>query len=276
MRPTCLNYRSPKEQTGEYLTPQVTSNGSRSTLGGVYYPESKSTFSRGQRWGHIDHIARRTSYLIGPGCYQVPISTNKGISVVMRPESIIYSDQTNDKDYMYVGNTLVRRDYETRRSVSQARSRRDSLVNQSLNITYDQGGRGSNKSSRAATPVRASYSSQGKRVKTGFERSLEQYSNISNLKTEPIPERGSARREEASPLRTSGYFGHTKSPYLQVHSPISEKKVKTKRPQSSMGKKDLFKENTYKNASVLLRGPVKGKRFDLYLPERPGLKLGKH
>jgi len=73
--------------------------------------------------------------------------------------------------------------------------------------------------------------------------------------------------------RTSGYLARPESPYLQVmySNPPSAtaKKAKTKRPQSSCTKKPVFKENTYKNAGALIRGPVKGKRFDLYLPERP-------
>jgi len=66
--------------------------------------------------------------------------------------------------------------------------------------TIDQAGRTSHKSSRATTPVRVSYSSQGTRQKTGFEATLVKYTNV--MKTEPIPERGgSARRTSSSPLR---------------------------------------------------------------------------
>jgi len=84
MRPTYI-LLNPKEKTGEYTLPLVTNEG-RSLTRSSWYPKSKQTFPKGQRWGYLDEMINRTSFRVGPGAYPYKISTNRGISAVIKKD----------------------------------------------------------------------------------------------------------------------------------------------------------------------------------------------
>jgi len=103
MRPTQLNFRSPKEQTGEFLCPGITYTGAN--LQHVTFYRGKTTFPRSARFQHITESVKKTSYRVGPGSYRVPMTTNKGLGPKLLRESVIKDGQM---DYFYVGNILVK------------------------------------------------------------------------------------------------------------------------------------------------------------------------
>jgi len=112
MRPTLLQFRSPKEQTGEFLRPDVTSDGKNLQ----FKPKSiHSSFPKGQRWEHIREIACRTTFKVGPGCYNTPMTTNKGRSPkIVKPSATL----SNGWDYIYVGDSIIKKERPTSRGRS--------------------------------------------------------------------------------------------------------------------------------------------------------------
>jgi hypothetical protein len=105
MRPTYLQFRSPKEQTGEFLNVSMTSDGK--ALKFADKTPLKSTFPRGERWQHIKDIACRTSHKVGPGCYKFPITTNKGRGPKITRDTMTSSSAW---EYLYVGDALLRKE----------------------------------------------------------------------------------------------------------------------------------------------------------------------
>jgi len=120
MRPTYLQFRSPKEQTGEYLNVNVTSDGK--SLKYKAKEAMKSTWSKGQRWEHIKEVARRTSYKVGPGCYNFAISTNRGRGAVIVKDQANAAPINGNFDYIYVGDTLMKRERPASRGGLSPRS----------------------------------------------------------------------------------------------------------------------------------------------------------
>jgi len=82
----------------------------------------KTTFSKGQRWEHIKEVARRTSYKVGPGCYNFPITTNKGKGPVIIKDQVVANPSNGNFDYIYVGDTLMKRERPTSRGGLSPRS----------------------------------------------------------------------------------------------------------------------------------------------------------
>ncbi len=82
----------------------------------------KTTFSKGQRWEHIKEVARRTSYKVGPGCYNFPITTNKGKGPSIVKDQVIANPSNGNFDYIYVGDTLMKRERPTSRGGLSPRS----------------------------------------------------------------------------------------------------------------------------------------------------------
>jgi len=72
----------------------------------------KSTFPKSQRWEHIRQVACRTSFKIGPGCYNTPLSTNKGRSARIVKDATFVSSNC---DYVYVGESIVRKERSSSR-----------------------------------------------------------------------------------------------------------------------------------------------------------------
>ena len=102
MRPTLLNFRSPKESTpGPYDT-RVRFDGSP-----LEYCKAKSpTFSREKRFKQYENEAKRTSSMIGPGSYsQLRITKIKG-SCIYKPLHGLGIN--NEEEYIYVGHLLIK------------------------------------------------------------------------------------------------------------------------------------------------------------------------
>lgn len=67
MRPTNLSFRSPKEATGDFILPEVTSTGTKLNFTS---PISKPNFSQGKRFTEYLTNSRKTEGL-GPGSYDL-------------------------------------------------------------------------------------------------------------------------------------------------------------------------------------------------------------
>ena len=76
MRPTDLQFRSPKEETPGPYNPAVTADGRalKFTPRASQPAKLKASFSSQRRFEQYDQIARRTGCLIGPGVYSTPKS----------------------------------------------------------------------------------------------------------------------------------------------------------------------------------------------------------
>ena len=81
------------------------------------------SFPKARRWEYIEDVSRRTSSEVGPGAYNVPISTNKGKGYLMRPESIISTNQNKDTEYICVENIIVKREKPQTRAKSLQKTR---------------------------------------------------------------------------------------------------------------------------------------------------------
>jgi len=84
-----------------------------------------SSFGRSERWQHIREVSCRTDSKVGPGCYNSPISTNKGKGVKIMKDLAVSS--LPEGDFIYVGNTILQRDRPTSRGNITFRSTLDSL-----------------------------------------------------------------------------------------------------------------------------------------------------
>jgi len=67
MRPTNLNFRSPKERTGEYYDPQLAHDGKRIKFS--FTEPTRSTFSKQKRFLQYKIEGERTSAILGPGSH---------------------------------------------------------------------------------------------------------------------------------------------------------------------------------------------------------------
>lgn len=106
MRPTYLQFRSPKEATPCPYSPGVTARGKKLS----YHPASnKSTFGKSRRFADYDTNARRVGPLVGPLSY----STNQSsIGKARIKGGLAYRNLHNNKDvtdngYFFVENHLV-------------------------------------------------------------------------------------------------------------------------------------------------------------------------
>jgi hypothetical protein len=99
MRPTCLNFRSPKEKTPDPYDVRVTCNGSP-----VVSPYRRTpSFSRDKRFRQYDNEAKKTGYLIGPGSYVFTSASRVKGGIKYKPFHI----KKNPNDLLYVGHSLV-------------------------------------------------------------------------------------------------------------------------------------------------------------------------
>ena len=106
MRPTDLNFRSPKEKTPDARYPVVTFDG-RSLAYASF--STKGSFSQSKRFTQYDVEAKKTGYRVGPGAY------NNVVEEICRSKSRgtpIYKDFHGGKDvtnngYFFYGNHLV-------------------------------------------------------------------------------------------------------------------------------------------------------------------------
>lgn len=101
MRPTFLQFRSPKEKTPDFYDIRVSSNGS--ALGCL---NNKSpTFSRAKRFQQYDDEAKKTGFRIGPGSYK-SLSPGRTRGVFMY--KALHGLKGDQNECFYVGNILVR------------------------------------------------------------------------------------------------------------------------------------------------------------------------
>jgi len=84
-----------------------------------------SSFGRSERWQHIKEVSCRTDSKVGPGCYNSPISTNKGKSVKIMKDLAVSS--LPEGEFIYVGSTILKRERPTSRGNITFRSTIDSL-----------------------------------------------------------------------------------------------------------------------------------------------------
>ena len=106
MRPTSLNFRSPKEKTPDARYPVVTFDGRNL----AFTPTSiKGNFSQGKRFSQYEIEAKKTGYRVGPGAYDNYIEE---ISKSRFRGGPIYKEFHGGKDvtnngYFFYGNHLV-------------------------------------------------------------------------------------------------------------------------------------------------------------------------
>lgn len=105
MRPTYLEFRSPKEKTPDAYNPAITIYGKQ--LG--FSPNRLSgTFSQSKRFQQYEVDAKRTGFRIGPGSYESPkleiIKPKKGGPVYKACHG--FRDMGNN-GYYYIGHSIV-------------------------------------------------------------------------------------------------------------------------------------------------------------------------
>lgn len=107
MRPTHLQFRSPKEKTAEYNVPVVTNGGS--LLLAEICQQNHPTFSKSKRFSHYDDIAKKTGYRVGPGSYT---PTNTAIGRARVKGTHVYRKFHGNKDvtnngFFFVGHQMT-------------------------------------------------------------------------------------------------------------------------------------------------------------------------
>jgi len=70
---------------------------------------SQSTFSRGKRWQHIDDVAGRTSYMVGPGAYDLSLRPRGGSNVALRPDTAVPIHIDKNLEMLYFGDPVTKR-----------------------------------------------------------------------------------------------------------------------------------------------------------------------
>ena len=111
MRPTFLQFKSPKERTPGFYDTHITSNGDSLDL----KKKNSPTFARSKRFMCYNERAKRTGFFVGPGAY----SQEKMIKIkgpyLYKP---LYTDR-DPKDLMMIGDCLVPMKIETKNLNSQ-------------------------------------------------------------------------------------------------------------------------------------------------------------
>ena len=108
MRPTALQFRSPKEKTAEYVLPVVTNQGSiLLEVAGVY--NKKPSFAKSRRFPNYDERAKITGYRVGPGSYHLD---HYSIEKSHVKGTHLYKDFHRTRDignngYIFIGNHLM-------------------------------------------------------------------------------------------------------------------------------------------------------------------------
>ena len=105
MRPTCLEFRSPKEKTPDFYSPKVNCVGK--SLGFVNGSGSK-TFSQSRRFQQYEVDAKRTPCRVGPGCYDsCKLELTKPSIGAPIYKKLQIGQDTSINGYFYTGNHLV-------------------------------------------------------------------------------------------------------------------------------------------------------------------------
>jgi len=70
---------------------------------------SQSTFSRGKRWQHIDDMSGRTSYMVGPGAYDLSLPRRGGSNVALRPDTAVPIHIDKNLELLYFGDPVTKK-----------------------------------------------------------------------------------------------------------------------------------------------------------------------
>ena len=120
MRPTDLQFRSPKEATPGPYRPMVTAHGKR-----LAYEERvrRCTFGVSKRFRQYDIDSKRVGTFVAPGSYNIDnLSIGKAHLTGVAPYRPTHDDRDpEDNGYFYIGNHLVY-DPNFSRSMSRRRS----------------------------------------------------------------------------------------------------------------------------------------------------------
>jgi hypothetical protein len=105
MRPTLLNFRSPKERTPAPYNPPVTCDGRNL----FESPRIKTTIPHEKRFRHYDTDASKTGIMVGPGSYR---DNQKAVGKGNIRGGILYRSYhktrpTENNAYYMIGNHLV-------------------------------------------------------------------------------------------------------------------------------------------------------------------------
>lgn len=105
MRPTYLEFRSPKEKTPDFYSPKVTCVGK--SLGFVDGSGSK-TFTQSKRFQQYEVDAKRTPCRVGPGCYaSCSLDLTKPSMGAPTYKRFQIGQEISNNGYFYTGNHLV-------------------------------------------------------------------------------------------------------------------------------------------------------------------------
>lgn len=138
MRPTLLQFRSPKERTPDGYYPTVSPEGRPVQFSSPKGDKRKSTFPTAKRFSQYDIDSKRTGFMVGPGTYK-PDNLNIGNARMVKV--CLYKPLHNNKDtthngYYMVGDNIIydgrfKSWYEKRHSIdTEARVERLSMTDQ--------------------------------------------------------------------------------------------------------------------------------------------------
>lgn len=107
MRPTELQFRSPKEKTAEFNIPVVTKVGT--ILLPIVSKQNHPTFSKSKRFSQYEEFAKITGYRVGPGSYGFE---NTSIAKSRIRGTHVYKGFHGQKDvtnngYILIGNQMM-------------------------------------------------------------------------------------------------------------------------------------------------------------------------
>lgn len=105
MRPTLLQFRSPKERTPEFYNPDVTYDGRKIS----YTPDRSTTIPHSARFPQYKEAETKTTIIVGPGAYENdPNSISKSpVRSILRYSRPHGGKQTGNNGYFMVGDQLV-------------------------------------------------------------------------------------------------------------------------------------------------------------------------
>lgn len=109
MRPTLLQFRSPKERTPDSYYPSISPDGRSLQFSSPKGNKRKSSFSTSKRFQQYDFDSKRTGFMVGPGSYK---PDNLAIGNARMIKVCLYKPLHNNKDtthngYYMVGDNII-------------------------------------------------------------------------------------------------------------------------------------------------------------------------
>ena len=107
MRPTELQFRSPKEKTAEFNLPVITNQGN--ILFETVNDKIKPNFAKSRRFPNYEEHAKITGYRVGPGSYEHEYQTigNSPIKGAHIYKKYHRSRDVTNNGYIFIGNHLM-------------------------------------------------------------------------------------------------------------------------------------------------------------------------